>query len=271
MEQFLNELTANGFDISSFLITALLFAAGSLLFGFCCRIIYGSNSALSHAISSAIGILFIYFTTITVISIGGELEQFKQFLSPLPFVTIRGDLIELFLIDAASHQEICQQILSMLILAFLVNFLDSWVPRGNSILIWFFWRCTTVILAILTHWFIEGFLSATVTDTMMQNASTILLAVLALMLAVGFLKFIVGAALAMFNPIIGALYTFFFANIIGKQVTKAVVSTALLTTLVWGLTQVGVTVLSISTAALMAYLPFIVILLVVWYVVNRIL
>ena len=75
----------------------------------------------------------------------------------------------------------------------------------------------------------------------------------------------------MVNPIIGALYTFFFANIIGKEVSKAVLSTALLTALVWALNEFGITVFSISAAALMAYVPFLVILAVVWYIVNRIL
>lgn len=271
MDHIWNDITASGFDISNFLTAALLFAAGSLILGFLGRLVFGHDSSLSNAVSSAIGILFIYFATVAVLIIGGELEQFRQFLSPLPFVTIEDQEIRFFMIDAAAHQEVCQHILSMVILAFLVNLLDTWFPRGNHVIIWFFWRCTTVILAILGHWLFTGFVSSMLPDVLMNNAPAILLAILALMLAVGALKFLVGAAIAMVNPIIGALYTFFFANIIGRQISKAVISTALLTGLVWAMTELGITTLSISVGALTAYLPFLAVLLVVWYVVNRIL
>ena len=138
MDQILNEITASGFDISSFLTAALVFAAGSVILGFLCRMLFGEDSPMSNAISSAIGILFIYFATVAVLIIGGELEQFRQCLSPLPFVTIEGEQIQFFIIGAAAHQEVCQQILSMLILAFLVNLLDTWFPRGNHVIVWFF-------------------------------------------------------------------------------------------------------------------------------------
>ena len=152
----------------------------------------------------------------------------------------------------------------MVILAFLVNLLDTWLPRGKHLITWFLWRCTTVVFAILAHWAVTGLISSFLPDVIVEYAPTILLGLLVLMLAVGALKFVVGAALAVVNPIIGALYTFFFANIIGKEISKAMLSTALLTTLIWALNEFGVTAFSISAAALMAYLPFLVILAVVW-------
>lgn len=271
MEQFFQEIAANGFDVSNFLMIALLFAAGSLILGFLGHMVFGVNSPVSNAVSSAIGILFIYIATVAVIIIGGELERFQQFLSPLPFVSIENAEVRLLLLAEASQAVLCQQVLSMVILAFLVNLLDTWLPRGEHVIIWFFWRCVTVVLSILAHWFVTSVFNAYLPEVIAQNAPTILLGVLILMLAVGALKFVVGAAIAMVNPIIGALYTFFFANVIGQQLSKSVLSTALLTALVWGMNELGISVLSVSAAALMAYLPFLAVLLVVWYVCNRIL
>jgi len=271
MDNFIDELVAAGFDPGTFLIAALLFAVGSLALGFVGKLFLGENSGLSNAVSSAIGILFIYMATVAVMTIGGELEQFRPFLSPLPFVNIEGEELRIFSMQTAAHTEICSQILSMVILAFLVNLLDTWLPRGKHMVTWFIWRCATVVLAILAHWAVTGFISSFLPDVIVEYAPTILLGLLVLMLAVGALKFVVGAAIAVVNPIIGALYTFFFANIIGKEVSKAVLSTALLTALVWALNEFGITVFSISAAALMAYVPFLVILAVVWYIVNRIL
>lgn len=271
MDQFLNEFMDGGFDMGTFLTAALIFAAGSLILGFLGRLLFGQDSPLANAVSSAIGILFIYFATVTVITVGGELEQFRQFLSPLPFISIEDETLSLFLFEGSAHNLICQQILSMVVLSFLVNLLDTWLPRGEHILTWFFWRCATVILSILAHWAFTGVMEVILPDVIAQNAPTILLAILALMLAVGALKFLVGAAIATVNPIIGVLYTFFFANFIGRQLSKAMLSTALLTGLVWALNEFGIVTLSVSAAALAAYLPFLAVLLAVWYVVNRIL
>lgn len=271
MEQLLAEISASGFDLSNFLIAALLFALGSLVLGFLGHLFLGPDSPLSNAVSSAIGILFIYIATVAVLIIGGELEPFRQFLSPLPFVNLEGEELHLLVLTEASHALLCQEILSMVILAFLVNLLDTWLPKGKHIVTWFFLRCITVGLSILAHWFVTGLFDAFLPDVIAENASTILLGILVLMLAVGALKFLVGAAIAMVNPVIGALYTFFFANIIGRQLSKAVLSTALLVALVWAMTELGITVLSVSTTALLAYLPFLVVLAVVWYICNRIL
>ena len=46
---------------------------------------------------------------------------------------------------------------------------------------------------------------------------------------------------------------------------------ALLSLLIYGLNELGILTISIAAAALMAYLPFLIILIAVWYVVNRIL
>lgn len=271
MEQFFQEIAANGFDVSNFLMIALLFAAGSLILSYLGHLLFGADSPLSNAVSSAIGILFIYIATVAVMTIGGGLAQFQQFLSPLPFVSIEGEEVSFVILAELSQETLYQHLLSMVILAFLVNLFDTWVPRGVHVLTWFFWRCVTVVLSILAHWFITGVFNAYLPEVIAQNAPTILLGVLILMLAVGALKFVVGAAIAMVNPIIGALYTFFFANVIGQQLSKSVLSTALLTALVWGMNELGISVLSVSAAALMAYLPFLAVLLVVWYVCNRIL
>ena len=108
-------------------------------------------------------------------------------------------------------------------------------------------------------------------EMIVTYAPVVLLALLILMLLTGALKIIVGALMATVNPVIGALYTFFFANIIGKQIAKAVLTSAILAGLVILLRYLGVTVISIASAALLAYIPFLLVLIALWYLVNRVL
>lgn len=271
MQSISSLLATADFDLGNVVKLALVMAAISLILGFVGHFVFGKRSGLNHAVSSAIGILFIYVVTVVVLGVGGELSRFQDYLSPLPFVTIQDSSLSLFQLVGGALPAICSQIVSMLILAFLVNLIDTILPRGEKILSWFGLRLVTVVLSILAHYVVTGLLTQFLPQGLMTYAPMILLAVLLIMLAVGALKFLIGAAIATVNPLIGALYTFFFANIVGKQLSKATLTTALLTALVYAANHFGITTISISPQALLAYIPFLGLLAVLWYVVNAIL
>ena len=104
----------------------------------------------------------------------------------------------------------------------------------------------------------------------MLYAPTILLGILILMLATGALKIIVGVILSTVNPLIAALYTFFFANIIGKQVTKAVFTTVLITACAYVLDYLAISFIPFSTDALIIFVPCLLIILVLWRILRKI-
>ncbi len=271
MEYIFNELHASGIDVAQLAKTAAFFIGGALLISSLSRFIFGRQSAVSNAVSSSVGILFIYIATATVLAFGTELEQFRPFLAPLPFVQIEGSELMLFSFTGATEQEISAQLLNMVILAFLVNLMDSILPRGRNVFLWFCLRCVTVLASMLCHWALSGLLDATVPHVIAQNAPTILLGILILLIAVGALKLLVSLALMTVNPVIAALYNFFFANMIGLQLTKSLLTTTLLSALVWGLGQIGVTAIPVAAEALTAYAPFLGVLAALWYLINRIL
>lgn len=241
---------------------------GTLLFSAFGRFVFGKRSALNNAVSSAIGILFIYTITVIIKSTGA---QFESFLSPLPYVDISGNQMTLFSFAGADYTVICSEILSMIILAFLTNLADGWLPKGKNLFSWVFFRCLTILIALILHFVVTGLLTTYLPQGIITYAPTVLLALLVLMILTGALKLLVGVLLSTVNPLIAALYTFFFANIVGKQITKAVLTTGLLTLLVLALEYLGITVISIASAALIAYIPFIILLVILWYVVCRVL
>ena len=121
-------------DLLSMLQFILIFAAAALLLGIFGRVILGKLSDLNHAVSSAMGIFCIYAVTIVVYIFNpGDLADF---LSPLPFVSFSGEYMTLFSFQSAEFTAICSQLLSMVILAFLVNLLDSWIPEEERIKVW---------------------------------------------------------------------------------------------------------------------------------------
>ena len=87
----------------------------------------------------------------------------------------------------------------------------------------------------------------------------------------GFLNAVLGLILAINNPFVAAVYTFFFSNIVGKQLTKAVFSSGILCVILFFMDQAGLSFIHISMAALTAYIPIAVICLVLWYLIGHLL
>ena len=266
MEAIVNYFNSLGLDFDTFWKAALILLLGTFLMSIFGRFVFGKRSALNNAVSSAIGILFIYAVSVVLRSAGA---QFSAFITPLPFVSISGDQMTLFTFTGAHYTAICSEVLSMIILSFLVNLADGWLPRGKNIFSWVFFRCLTVVIAYLLHLIVVGLFATYLPEGIVTYAPAVLLGLLVILLLTGALKIIVGALLSTVNPIIGGLYTFFFASVIGKQITKAVLTTVILSALVIALQYVGLSVISIASAALVAYIPIVIILIVLWYIVCR--
>lgn len=267
MESIVNYFASLNLDIGAFLKGIGMLVAALLVLAIIGRFVFGKRSALILAVSSAIGILFVYVVTILL---GGAGDEFQKFIAPLPFVTIENDTMVLFNFQS-DYTVVCTQILSMIILSFLMNLADGWLPTGKHILSWVFFRCLGVVIALILHLVVTGLLTSHLPEGLVTYAPVILLAILVLMLLTGALKFLVGLVLTTVNPLIAALYTFFFANIVGKQITKAILTTAILAGLVLILQKMGIVMISIAVAALAAYIPLIILLLVLWYIIGKLL
>lgn len=267
MEVIVSFFNSIGVDFDTFWKAALVLLLGTFLLSLFGRFVFGKRSALNNAVSSAFGILFIYAVTVVLHGVGGSLTRF---VAPLPFISISGETMHLFSFIGAHYTVLCSEVLSMIILAFLVNLADGWLPKGKNIFTWLFFRLLTVVIGYLLHLIVVGLFATYLPEGIVTYAPAVLLVLLLVLLLTGALKIVVGALLTTVNPIIGGLYTFFFATVIGKQVTKAVLTTAILSGLVIGLHYLGVAAISIASAALIAYIPIMLILIVLWYVVYQI-
>lgn len=269
INDFLQKLIPGSFDIHVYINATLVILAVFLLLSIIGRLLWGKKSTLNRAISSSISILFIYVVTIVIYSLGIDLAVL---ISPLPFIGISENTLSIFVFKGVHYTIICNQILSMVILAFLANLSDSWLPTGKNIVSWFFFRVVSVLLAMVLHLIANTIITMLLPEGILTWAPVVLLGLLAIFLAVGLLKVLIGTILSVtVSPIIGVLYTFFFANIVGKQVSKAVLSTGILVGFVYILNYFQITTLIIASTALLAYIPLLVILLIVWYLVGRLL
>lgn len=266
MEDILSTLRSVNVDPMVFLKTLLVLSVGSVVFGLIGFFAFGKKSIFSRAVSSAISILFVYAVAIMIYS---AFPALTGYIPSLPFVEFQGSSMVLFTIQGAAFTEICSNILGMIILAFLANLLDALIPNVKNFFGWLLLKSATVIgaiaLQLLVNWLFASFLPVSI----ITLAPVILLVLLIVSLLVGALNPLVGTILATFNPIFGALYSFFFSTFVGKAISKAMLTTLFLAAIVLALTYVGCTVISIATAALIVYIPLVVVLVLVWYLINR--
>lgn len=266
MESIVSYFSEIGIDFWLFLKIAGIIILGSLLLSCISRFIFRKQTLLGYAVSSSIVIIFIYVVMVLIMTVVTEL---RFLVTPLPFVSISQESIRFFRFENAGYTVVAAQLLSMIILAFLVNLVDTWLPKGKNILSWTWWRFLTVALGFVLHYAVTWLFNRYLPYGIITYAPVILLAILLLMLMTGALRFLLGAILATVNPLIAALYTFFFATLIGKQITKAILTTAILSGIIVLLQDLGITALSLVPGALVAYIPFLLVLILAWYGISK--
>ena len=105
-------------------------------------------------------------------------------------------------------------------------------------------------------------------DLIVSYAPVALLVILIGMIVLGFVNAVLGLILTIVNPVIGGIYTFFFSNLIGKQITKAVFTSAILCAVVYCLEYFGFLVIAISADSLAAYIPLALVSLFLWFFIG---
>ena len=266
MESIISFFSASGIDLPAYLKVALILLSGALLLSGISRFIFRKQTLIGNAISSSIAIIFIYVVMVVILTMS---QKLRFLITPLPFVTFSTNAISFFRFSGSGFPAVAAQLLSMIILAFLVNLTETILPRGKNLFRWLFWRIITVAVGFLLHFFTATLLNKFLPQGFILYAPMILLCILVIMLLTGALKILVGLLLATVNPVIAALYTFFFATIVGKQLTKAILTTAALSGVILLLEKLGIAALSLQSAALVAYLPFILVLIPVWHLVSK--
>lgn len=265
--KWFQSLIPENFNYEGFFTALLVLTVGTIILGLIGRYAFGKKSILHGSVSSVIGILFIYALVIVLHSTG---VQLGFMLSPLPFINLDGEYLTLFTFEGKDYVPICGELLNMIILAFAVNAIDRIMPTGKKLFGWLIYRSLSVILGVLAFTLLMGIVNHFLPEGLLTWAPVILLGLLILSLLLGALKVVVGAVLTTVNPLLAVFYTFFFASVIGKMVSKAMLTTLIMAALVYALNYFGIITIYIGTAVLTAYIPLLIVLLVLWYIIGKV-
>ena len=245
---------------------AVLMSLAVCLLGTILRLIFGRRSSVTRAVSASISIALVYLLSILIYVL---LPELRSILPALPFISVSGEAFYLWDIAELSGSVLYGGLLRLFILAFLVNLLESLLPHGKKLISWYFLRCLTVLAALCAYgaicWLVDAFVPQVFT-AWSQAIVIILWAAIAL---IGLTRLLLTLILTVVNPIIAGLYAFFFSNIIGKQLTKSILTTAVIVLLIAALQQFGLNGFVFSDFSLLSCGPVCIIAFVCLFLFGK--
>ena len=247
----------------------LYFAAASLVLGTISRVVLGKRSSLNHSLSSVMAVLFIY--TVTVVLYTFKPWNLDILLSPLPFATFSDHYLIIHPITDLQFTALCTELLSLVILTFLINLVDTLIPQGENIFSWLLLRLITVLGSFGLHLVVSWAFRTYLPQALATYAPTILLCILVILLLSGVVSLIFGLIIAITSPFLGAMYSFFFSNIVGKQISKAIFTSGVFCFILYLMERFHLVVILITPAALLTYIPLALVLLLLWFLIGHIL
>lgn len=266
--EFITSLFPPGFSLVAMLQVFAFITAAVVILAVIGKLAFGKG-CLDHAVASAIAILFVYAFFGMLYRLDSQLVE--GVIGQLPMIEVRGDTVYLFNLKGANFQDICHQALHVLLMTFAVVALDDLIPDAKNTVSWYVLQFIIALAAILAYCFLVHCLNTYCPDLLNSYAPMILVCILLFMLFLGALNVVLSLMLTVVNPLIGAVYTFFLGSKLGKIITKSVFSTLALFALVWFMHNLGYSSFAVMGGSFVAFLPFMLLMLVLWYVVGYVL
>ena len=265
-KDFIEQVNNGSINLKHWALFAVILLLGILFVSTLFHFLFGKRAQIQIAVSSALEIFVVYIIAIVVCTLG---VSWSVFLSSLPLVSISDQHLYFYPVLNSDFTLLCSQLLHLLIIAFVVNLVNSLISHTKHLLSRLVLRLLVVAVTIGIICGLNVLLKNFVPQDFAQYAPKILLLVLAALILLGSMRLLVGTAIAFVSPILGVLYTFFFSNIIGRALSRAILTTALLTGLVIALNTLGIYGIPISTSGLLLCVPILLIGMLVWFLVSH--
>ena len=266
IKQILDIVLPESFDVTAYVMHLLVAIVAIFVVAGIFRLSLGPGSMINNAIASAVAILTIYVIAVLLYSFGSKLHVLFE---PLPFVSVSEDYLTIFPIFEASLQELCKEVVNLTILAYVMNLMETWLPKGDKIGSWFSFRFFALVIAVCVHYSVSLLLKHVVSESVLVVVPIYLMGIIALAFLLGVLKMIIGGESFFVKSFLGSFHSFFFAKDMGKQLMRAMTTTILMTILVCILNYLSFTTVAIAAVTFFTYFPIILLGLILWYVIAK--
>jgi hypothetical protein len=248
----------------------LRFCMAILVFSIIRKLFFAKRINLQHSVVSALGILMMYAACIMIYIF--DPIGLKRYLVPLPFITMGEEQMNIFSFGQALDSEIFIQLLSMLLLAFLVNQIYHFEPKEVKFLGWLIFRLCSTGIAIAVHigvcWGLRKLHLEKLPEFVLNYGPIMLIGFILLTFLIGCIKKTLSFFMKKQNPAFEGMNTFYFTNKFGLQISRGLGTTAILTVLVRGLELLDYHQLPINKDALQEYFPLFGLFFLLWTIIG---
>lgn len=200
------------------------------------RVIQGKDSAVTESFRTGLTLLLSYLLLILMYqffpALRGQLPQ-------LPFSRVDEHCFVLLPVCSFAEELLYSQLFRLGILTLIMNFCDALLPKEEDFSSWFL-RCFLGVFAgFVLYGFFIRLIEATIPQLLGAWAKPLVLGFCGVLLLSWVLKLLLGVVLTVMNPIVGAVYGFFFSHALGKQFPKSILTTGILLSALEGLNRIG--------------------------------
>lgn len=241
--------------------------AAFLIFGWILRALFGKNSPLIRATSAGVTVTMVYLSVILFYLV----PPIREMVPELPCLTVTKDAFYLWNPTELASTILFPNLLRLFVLAVIANSIDSHLPKGKTLLSWYIIRmagvCGVAALYMLVCWAADTWAPRIFGDL----AQPILLGLWGFILLTGLIRWLMTLVLTAMNPVVGVLYGIFFRNPTGQQLSKSILTTLLVLSLIVFLCGTGFGSFAFSSFSFAAYGPTCLAGMVLMYLFGRLL
>ena len=258
MTNFVKRLSDIGIDHPQLLIVGGMVLSLLILLTLAGRFLFRKNSVIMGTISAAFTVFFVYLAAI--------LLPLPPPPVSLPLMEIDNTTVTVFRFTG-DYLLLANHLLRFLLLAFYAALVNQFLPKGK--LLWPLFRILSIAIVFGAYLITISLLSSVLTPVIAKYSSAIILGILALLLATGSIRLLIGAAVSTVNPVIAVLFTFFFVTLLGKQILKAALVTVIFALLLLLLQSCGLTSVPIDSVSPAISIPIAAGAGFLWFLIGK--
>lgn len=194
----------------------------------------------ANVIASAASCVQLVLVGLGAIALYVAFPAFGQALSQLPFLSLHSFGCSLLSPAQLESHTLFPALLRLFLLALLINLWEELLPKSKKIAPWLLLRVLSTAGSLCCYFLLCEVLQRYCPQILDKWAMSIVLSILGCVCLLGICKGLLTIAAVVVHPLLGLLFAFFFSHVIGRQLTRAVITSVLFLGLAWYLGESGI-------------------------------
>lgn len=265
--QWIESFLPEGFHMTDMLIPLAVLALSVVAIAAFIRMIADKASGYTHALASAMALLFVY-VFLMLVHTENSPDFIKNALDILPLIEYDNGVVTLFQFTKENFRAFFNELLYAFILSFILIGLDDLIPDSKNEGAWILIQMFITAVSVFLYWGVTEAIESLWPGVLSGYAPLILGCILLFMVALGLAKLIFSLLVVAVNPLLMAVGTFFGTSPVGKALGKAALCALILCAFAAILGQLGLDAIVLEDLSLLICFMPLAVTLLLWIVIG---